>query len=295
MSMTALALLLPLLCLALASPAVAGDTFDPRHLAWTEAEFKAQKLFLTARSAVRLRSVPAANAAAEWIESPHGVNVQPAGPQVIEITLETSGVGGESTDQVWFDPARADAFQRLKTRHGKKGYRKAIRFSDEGTFIRRSAPSNGAEGRLPPAEWSKIEIFFYPHAAGDGCAGVTEPSVLFYVLSADAGLREGASRRLCVFSDKQVVPVEVAVTGSEEVEVDYVEKPARESASRRVDAWKVAVRPLAEDADFEFLGLDGAVEVLLEKTSRLPVELRGRIRGFGRVAVRLTAVERGQL
>jgi hypothetical protein len=289
---------LPAWLLALAASAGAGDAYDPRRVVWTRLELEAHKLFLSARSQVRLRSVPAVEAAGEWIESPHGAGILPHGPRVFEVRIDTAMMGRESTDSVWFDPRHVDAFQRIKVRLGKKGYRKVIRYSDEGTFVRRTAPTDHREARRPFADWSKLETFFYPHPEGDGCRHVTEPSVLFYLLAADPDLAAAGreKRRVCVYSGDTVIPLAIAVEGTEKLAVDYVD-PAVEAVpgGREVDVWRVALRPFSADGDFELLGLDGDVEVLIEQISRLPVEVRGRISGLGRVAVKLKAVERGQL
>lgn len=289
---------LPLWLLALAASAGDEDVYEPRQVVWTRLELEAHKLFLSARSEVRLRSLSAFDASAGWIESPHGVGILPQGPRVFEVTIDTAIMGRESTDSVWFDPRRVDAVQRIKMRFGKKGYRKVIRHSDEGTFVRRTAPIDGREGRGPFSEWSKLETFFYPHAADDGCRHVTEASVLFYLLSADPDLAAVGPepRRVCVYSGETVIPVAIAVEGTEKLAVDYADSAVDASAgSREVDAWRVALRPVAGDGDFELLGLDGDIEVLIEQVSRVPVEVRGRISGLGRVTVKLKAVERGSL
>jgi hypothetical protein len=276
-------------------PAVGDGPFDVRNLQWTRLELLARKLFLSARSEVRLEAVPAAEAAAELIESPQGVAVRPAGPSVLELTIESSGIGGHSTDSVWFNPRSADALQRLKIRHGgSKAYRKAVRFTDQGAFQLRTAPRNSSEARRPHTKWKKVEKSFFPHSAGYGCATVSEPAVLFYMLSARTA---DESQSVCVLSGRQVVPVSIETLGTERVAVDYEE--TRNGASERrtgeVEALRVAIRPQAGSEHFELLGLDGDVEIWIEKESRVPVEVHGKISGVGGVKIKLTAVELGEL
>lgn len=290
--------LLPVAVLLVTSAAAPMDRqpapFDPGNLQWTRLELKARKLIFTARSEVRLRSVASPEAAALWIDSPEGVAVQAAGPRVLEITIESSGLGKESTNTVWFNPGRGDAIDYFKQRHGKNGYRKDARFADRGTFVLRRAPIDRDEAERPFPEWSKIEKFSYPYPQEVRCRGISDPAVLFYMLSA----RTAAELRdVCVFSSKQMVPLAIEEVGSEKLRVDYDEIRAAETHRRsgEVDAVRVAVRPAEGTDDFELLGLDGAIEVLLEKTTRVPLEVRGRIGGLGGVKIKLTAVELGSL
>lgn len=276
-------------------PAVGEGPFDVGNLRWKRLELRARKFFLSARSVVRLETVPAAEAAAEWIQSPRGRAVLPAGPNVLAVTIESSGVGGEATESVWFNPSYADALQRLKMRHGgSKAYRKAIRFTDQGAFQLRTAPRNGAEADRPFTKWKKIEKSFFPRPEGAGCPTVSEPSVLFYMLSARTA---DESQSVCVLSGEQMVPLSIETVGTERVAVDYEEARAGalERRTGEVEALRVAIRPLAGGDDFELLGLDGDVEIWIEKASRVPVEVRGRISGVGGVKIKLTAVELGEL
>ena len=293
-----LAIVLFLILVAVSAPATKSrspEPLDPQRLAWTSLDFKARKLFITARTVVRLRGVPAAEAGGEWINSSRGAVAMPEGDTVMEVGIDTAAAGRESAVNVWFDPRQATALQRLKVRKGKKAYRKVSRFTDEGTYVLRTAPIDKGEAGRPFSEWTKIEEYFYPLPEEIECRTVSEPSALFYILSA-VPLSPGQPRRLCVFSGKKTIPVAVELLGTEDLEVDYTEKSASQTKRRRgeVETWKVAVRPLADGEEFELLGLEGEIEVSLEKEHRIPLEVRGRIGGLGKVAVRLTAVELGR-
>ncbi len=283
------------LILTLAVVSVAAAPFDPQRVKWTRLELKAKKLFITASTVVRLRTVSASEAGGEWIESSRGEGVLPGGATVMEVAIDSTAAGRESAVNVWFGPRHAAAVQRLKVRKGKRAYRKVSRFTDVGTYVLRTAPLEESEAGRPFTEWTKIEEFFYPYPAHSGCRTVSEPSALLYILSASS-FSPGQTRRLCVFSGRKTIPVAIEFLGFEPLEVDYAETSAGPARRRKgeIRTRKVAIRPLADGEDFELLGLEGDIEVFLDVESGVPLQVRGKIGGLGRVAVRLTAVELGR-
>lgn len=267
-----------------------GALFDPSRVRWTRLELKARKLFFSVKSDVRLRVVAASEAASEWIESPRGRAVGPAGPEVLEVTIDTSGFRA-STSRAWFNPGHAAVLQLDKLKPER--YRKVARFSDEGIFVLRTAAVGKAEAKGPLSKWSKVQKYFYPRPDGGGCQGISVPSVLFYMLSARAS---DTPVRVCVFSNKQVVPVTIEVVGSESLSVDYEEIRGAATKHRqgRIEAQRIEVRPEGA-GELRLMGLEGAVEILLDKETRVPLEVRGKIRNLGGVRIKLIAVELGTL
>lgn len=262
--------------------------FDARDVSWNRLEFTARKFLFSAKTEVRLRPVATSEAAAEWVQSPQGKAVEAAGPEVMEVTIESTGFG-VSTNRVWFNPARADALQRSKLK--PKSYRKAGRFLEDGVFVLRSSPVDKVEAGGPPAQWTKLQQYSYPRPRG-GCPVVSEPSVLFYMLSARKGDKPF---RICVFSNKKIIPISIETAGTEQVRVDYQQtRESSSSAEHRkgsVQALRLTVRPVdGGDGELELMGLKGDVEILLDKTLRIPLEVRGDT-DVGSVKAKLTAVE----
>lgn len=269
-------------------PVLAEDApFDASHVAWSRLELKASKFFFTAKSTVQLRPMDASEAASEWIHSTQGKLVGPTGPEVMEITIESSGFGA-STNRVWFNPGQADALQRSKLK--PKSYRKAARFLENGVFVLRTSPIDNSEAGKPPAEWTKLQQYTYPKSKGGGCEVVSEPSVLLYMVSAR---KSEQPLRICVFSNKQIIPISIEAAGTEKVDVDYQEIRSGAAPKRRtgkIEALRLAVRPVSGDGEIELMGLKGDVEILLDRASRIPLELRGDT-DVGSVKVKLTSVE----
>lgn len=274
-----------------------GD-LDPARVTWTRLKFRADKLFLTAYSEIELKTLPTPEVAAALIASPRSVALRPSGPQTLLLALESSSGSRDSLVQVWFNPHDASALQRLKLRGGKKAYQKIFRFTEEGTYSLRTAPENRRQGQLPPDDWGQVEEFFYPTSSTVSCPVVSEPSLLFYVISV-AHLPTGAEPiRICVFSRKSVIPLEIAARGSRSLAVDYSEASAEVTRRRTEEItateMEIRVRELAgegEKTDFEFVGLGGDVAIFLEESSRIPVQVSGRIPGLGIIDVKLIEVD----
>lgn len=266
---------------------------DPARVPWTRLRFEARKLFFKATTEVRFATGRRRDLEGQLIASPRGAVLEPAGPRISLLELDSSLAGRRSESAVWFDPGEVFALQRRGRRHGKKAYQKTYRFTRDGVFSHRRAPTSSAEARHPPTEWGKVEETFYPHPGErSGCPAVIEPAMLFYVAAAAPALREPLS--LCAFSHRVLSRVELRPTGTVPLEVDYVEisPGGRTHRKGEIEALRIAVgaRPFGPaEEDFEFLGLKGDVELFL--AGGVPVEVGGRIPHFGRVKVRLVEVE----
>ncbi|MCP4655072.1 MAG: hypothetical protein GY856_06590 [bacterium] len=275
-----------------------ANGFDPTRVSWTRLRFRAEKLFLTAYSEVELKTLRTPEVASALIASPRSVALMPSGPQTLLLALESSSGSRDSLVRVWFSPHDAAALQRLKLRGGKKAYKKIFRFTRDGTYSLRTAPENRRQGRLPPEQWGRVEEFFYPVSSGSSCPAISEPSLLFYVISAARLAAGGEPVRICVFSRKSVIPLEIAVRGSRRLAVDYSEASAQAERRRteEITATEIGIKvPELDDegekADFKLLGLGGDVAIFIEESSRIPVQVSGRIPGLGKIDVKLIEVD----
>jgi hypothetical protein len=86
------------------------------------------------------------------------------------------------------------------------------------------------------------------------------------------------------------------VTGTRAVKVDFVETSAASGTRRRqerIEAIALRLRgvpmdaPGDDDEPFELLGLRGDLELLLDPQTRVPLQLKGRVKIAGPLTVRL--------
>jgi hypothetical protein len=147
--------------------------------------------------------------------------------------------------------------------------------------------------------WTNIEESFYPYdLEKSDCLSVSEPSVLlFFVSTASLSLGDEPSS-LCVFNKKQLHRVQIQVDKLQRLKVNYIEKmPTAETLKDgEIDALKISFKPTslfkdkAEAEPFSFLKLKGDFEIFIEKTTRIPVLVKGQIPNIGRVEVKLFEV-----
>ncbi len=280
-------------------PAWATTPEDPA-LPWQRLEFTASKLFLTATTQVELRWVSRSEAEAAWLASPdldraHGAVLQPGPHPLLALSLDTAFAGRHTTSTTWFDSGQGTVFQSQRQRSGRKAYQKTYRFTTAGTFSLRQAPADQGQAALEPNAWTQRHTEFYPHPTGlSECAVISEPAVLLYWITAHLP-RENQPVSFCTYSNKTVQVLTLTATAAPPMDVDYTLRRNGQRVSRRaaVPVWKVLVEPKptsneAKEA-FEFLGLEGAVEIQVERENRLPVQISGRIPKLGTVLIGLKA------
>jgi hypothetical protein len=148
-----------------------------------------------------------------------------------------------------------------------------------------------------------VRNHFYPYGDyGSECAQILEPASLLYIVSAiDLSLIRTKSLNLCVFNKKQLHGVEMHMAGLKPIQVHYAEIAAENEILKRdeIETIKISFKtrslagPDQEAEAFSFLGLNGDFDVYIEKASRIPVQVSGRVAAFGNVDIRLQKVVMG--
>jgi hypothetical protein len=283
--------------LTAASMSAAALELDPQKVRWTELEYRAKKLTFSASTTILYGLVATSASRAQLTKPGQGIAVEATGPEVARVDLETQGMGRRTTTTLWLDPTSAAALQRSQAEAGSKPRIKTYRFTGDGVFATLRRPASGESDR-PHDRWSDVSEGFrdYPEWTGRGLI-VSEPSVLFYLVSAAPLRAQGDLVQLPVFSKDRLLLVELRVVGTESVKVDFERRTAtgtqrikgsREALRLVVDARRLG--PESAEGDLSFLGLQGDVELLVDRESGAPLEVRGRVPVAGRVTVRLQRV-----
>lgn len=270
------------------------EEIDASRVRWSELSYKAKKLGFSAGTDLKLSSVAAAEAAAELYVPPEGEARSPGSSEVALLTMETKGLGQDSLTRLWFDPANATAFQRDQHDRRKGKQWRAYRYLEEGVASVTHRPAAGEKGQSPD-RWSDRSTgsFEFPDWLGDG-ALVTEPAAVFFIAAAAALDEVGDRIQVPTFTKNKLLLVELEVVGIEQLKADYTQKSSagERRVSGRVDAIHISVDsrrlgPDSEEGDFEFLGLRGDVEMWVDQTTRVPIQISGRVPVVGKAHVRL--------
>lgn len=244
-----------------------------------------------------LRHLPRETAAARLIASPEGRPIPPPAMGALELhgdaALEAVFLGRTVSASTISLTTDGTALQRVKLREGRKRYTKTYRFTEQGVYRLKVAPRDKQEAKQPRSAWTKVKKAFYPYAANtDDCRIVSEPTGLFYLLSANPA--EGLEG-FCFFFDDELHRLAIRPRGRETIAVDYVRDPATEAEHRttgKIEALVVSVdKPAAPGKDekpFEFLGLHGAIRFHLDPATRLPLRISGTAPGLGAVELHLS-------
>ncbi len=261
------------LCLALVSRSHAADIVLPKLPDWQILEFEEKAFWATARS--RLELLPVADDKEHW-----------------DLNVLSSVVDNSEQIVVRFDPATGSALTRSRLSRGKEQRIKSYRY--EADFILRERHNPGADASASPQEWplSYSGKVSYPSAAGDTV--VTEPYLLVLLAQRLQALGPDKSMEVIVHTDLNFYRVRLTSGNGIPVNANYaVTGQGTVSGVRDTLAVALQVTPegtLAEDTDFSLLGLQGEIILFFDRSSGLPLQIRGIAPRIGATSINLKSV-----
>ena len=275
--------------------------FDMSEVVWNSLSFKSDNFLGTVKTKARLKKVPVDEIEGMLISSPHGEVLKPSGTKNFIVTINSTIdplIGSDEllVTRLWFVPQEATALQRIRLRKGKEKWEKTYRWTENGVYRLRKKPKGSDEDELPLERWTDSENSFYPYDLDQSkCGSVTGPSALLYVVSA-ADLAVGDQPlNLCVFNKKQLHLLRVRAEKYQLLKINYLEKSQHEETRRKgkAEVLKISFTSRSLFADeaqaepFSFLGLKGEFTIFIDKASKIPVQVSGKIPGIGRVDIKL--------
>ncbi|MGD8990765.1 MAG: hypothetical protein PVI00_04840 [Desulfobacterales bacterium] len=279
---------------------------EPLHVPWSHLSFHAKNFGVEVSTDIYIRARRASELEAELIASPKGIPVKAQASQVNEMTINTiidprfrSPVNIHN--RIWFNPSDASALGRVRLRRGEDDFKKMYRFTEQGVFRHRMEPKDRGEAGLEPEKWSDIKDTFYPYDINKlNCDNVSERSVLIYVLSDAAILKNNTPLTLCIFGKRHLHRVQLQASGIQPVKINYIEKNQQVETRKEgtLKALKITInaQPMEksgmEDVEnFSFLGFHGEVSIYVEPVSGLPIQVSGIIPAIGRADLKLNKVQ----
>jgi len=271
------------------------------QVVWNHLSYRAKSILGKVTTDVLLRSVKLEDGAETFIADPAGEALQPTGAILFHLSVDSDinplfGSDEILKTQSWFEPRQGAALQRIRLRRGKDTWQKSYRFTKNGVFRIRKKPKDSREENLPLAQWTKIRNHFYPYDDSSmNCSQVLEPSTLLYIISAINFDTVQTPISLCVFNKKQLHLVTVSVAETRHLKVDYLAKQGENQVrvDKGIDTIKISLQPASlvptdmEPEAFSFLGMEGNFDIFIDKASRIPVQVSGKIPPFGKVDIRL--------
>lgn len=285
-----------LLLSALASHAGPGRVPEP---AWVSLKYQASSLVGSVATMLELSGAARQDMQAPLYAALENREFQSTSGRLSLLSINTHIVSllqkSVADAKIWFNPGNLAVLQRDRLRHGKNGSQKTYRFAGDGAFRLRREPADSTEAGKSPENWTRIKESFYPYDLNaTGCKVVSEPVLLFYLVSSlETGADKG-SREACVFFDDALYRVWLEPRGGASLNVNYVVNSGGESRKVSGRKWtlKVALRvePItrgADRADFELLELRGDIAFFIDTVRKLPVRITGQRAGFGQLKIEL--------
>jgi hypothetical protein len=275
------------------------------QVTWKDLTFTAEKFWGSVATSIRLKTVPAGEVQKSLIGVPQQVALQASEPQIRTLTVQSAvdppmGSNELISSQAWFASSNAAALQRIQLRQGDDVWQNIYRFTATGVYRLRKKPKSTDEKNLPPEQWTKVKESFYPFGNEKlRCTCVLEPSGLLYLAAAINFGQAATPLSVCVFNKQQLHLVTVTVGGYQPLQVNYLETINNHDIRTEavIEGMKLSFQPRAvvspdtEPEAFSFLGLRGDFDIFIDKASHLPVQVSGKILGFGNVQIKLQKVE----
>ena len=283
---------------------------DADHVSWTQLSFHAKNFWVEVSTDVQMVSMPASEIETLMLSTPKGIPIQSAAAEAYQMTINTTidprfRSPVSIYNRIWFDPSDAKALGRIRLRRGEDDFKKIYRFTNQGVFRHRIEPKNKKEALLAPEEWTDMNDSFYPYDQTRlGCIGISERSLLIYILSASATSMLEDSVSLCVFGKRQLHRVTLRKAGEYPVKINYIENKGQTAIRRErmIKTIKITLATdpmesdLNEDENFSFFGFHKDISIYIDPVSRLPVQASGIIPTIGKAHLKLDkAVLKGQI
>jgi len=273
---------------------------NPR-VPWTQLRFGASKFFLSATATMGVEQVPADEARSGLRSPPEGTPLVPGSPCLAKITVTTKMPFGRSEEvTVWIDPSTGAAEQYEKVASGGSPYHKIGRYTRDGYYLWRTSPANGQESSRPPSAWSHRKSH-YSSWGGELPTGavVTDPYALLFLISAASRGEPGTTMPAYVYADGHLVELSFTAKGTTSTHVSFTESWDGGSRKRKGDVPARAVRVSAagtaghggDAVNLGFLGMRGALTILLDPASGVPLAVEGDVEHLGELEARLEKVE----
>ena len=246
-----------------------ADPLRAERLDWQDLHYRASKLFITAEAQVSLER--------------QGDEIQ--------LFLGSEVLGRTSETRIRLEPGNARALREEKLKiHKDAGLRSYEYASDHAIKVRyRERPV--AEARKPLETWTEKSRYRQEFGAVDPAEAVTTPSALLYLLAASSLEKKGDVLEATLFADERIVRAQATVVAEEPFD-GAIEQLGGGSYQPGV-ALRIRLsgqEASGEAVELELLGLEGDLEVLLDRERRVPLAIRGGMPVLGRIEVKLRSV-----
>lgn len=199
-------------------------------------------------------------------------------------------IQSQYVEKIWFEEMSVRPKKRVRLNYNTPPWIKSYCWQDKGVRRQNTFPGSPDENKRPPTEWTKRNVSFYeyPEEVAE-CETVSDPSLVFYLLSTLEPISQQKPFTMCVFGKKQLHQLTIAQEKQSSLKVSYkIHSPAQE------DAVKEQISPIVfsitektyapggmKPETFSFLGLHKNIRIYMDQEKRLPVKITGKNNSIG--------------
>ena len=294
---------LVLVYLLLSASAVRSAELSPARLGWSVLEFEAAKLMMKASARVKAEAVPTSLAKGDLRPAAKFQVIEPRSDSVVRLQIGSKYLGRTSDATLLIEPASAATLQREATAtRGQRRRHKVERRTMAGMYTERREWTGGnpipAARKWPVTSQEELSV----DCPSTGPCEIADPAALLYIVSVARLEESGDRERLWVLAKGKTILVEATVVGLVLTDRPYLlQGPGMEGS---VEGNRLALQIRLEGQcsgagctgnDLRLMGLQGDVELLLEKESRIPLLISGRLPRLGRINFRLRRAVAGEV
>ena len=260
---------------------------DRQDVSWTELIFNGSKFMNQITVKIQLmsgdkisgdQSTKIENSLVDCPETGHGSKL---------LTVQSSSKGMGSSEQyneeIWFDEMVISPDKRIRLNSGDDPWVKSYCWEDNGVRRLRILPGKSSEKKHPPSKWTKRNESFYEYPAdATECATISDPFLIFYMLSTLDLERQKEPIEICVFGRKQLHRVTIGQEKPSSLKVAYKERSSGEVAVKdKINPVVFSITteifsPAKEKPEaYSFLGLNKDIRIFMDPEKRLPVKISG--------------------
>ena len=271
------------------------NKLEPNQVKWSRLAYKSYIVFFPMDVKVQLKQISQATAREALLTPKHGPGTMPQANPTYRIDLDSKIMGRKSLISLWFDPD-GSAFQRTQIDTGRKQRIKTYRILENGYYSHETKPKTN-ETELPPNKWTQTgegHKTFSKLPAAETI--VTEPTALYYLVSASNLTRPGDKFEKSIFTKHGIYQLKLQAVDYQEIETEYTRQQGgkKEAAPPTTKALHIRMNAVPLDpaagGDFDFLGLKGDIHLYLEPQTRVLLQISGKADIIGKTDIKLKEV-----
>jgi hypothetical protein len=208
---------------------------------------------------------------------------------------------GQYEVKVWFKTTDGLPYKRMRFRNDDDPWVKSYYWEDTGVRRHKIKPGASAENTQPSAKWTDRKEHFYAFPGESaGCSSISDPSLIFYLLSTLDPETLQAPKEICVFGKKQVHRLTIQQVKSSPIEVSFKARTSsqkEETIKNQITplVYSIKTAPMApekeEPENFSLLGLHKNILIYMDPEKQLPVRISGSNNSIGKIDLELRNAE----